>query len=38
MDGEGRDTADNTEQGRMTDYIQNAEQNDSTIWQRIKKV
>jgi hypothetical protein len=37
MDGERRNAADSTKQGRMTDYIQNGEQNDSTIWQRIKK-
>jgi len=37
MDGERGNAADSTKQGRMTDYIQNAEQNDNTIWQRIKK-
>jgi hypothetical protein len=37
VDGKGRETTDNTKQGRITDYVQNAEQNESTIWQRIKK-
>lgn len=37
MDGEGRESADNQNQGRIEGYIQNAEQNSETIWNRIKK-
>jgi len=37
MDGEGRESADNSIQGGIAGYQQNAEQNESTIWQRIKK-
>lgn len=37
LDGEGRKSADNQDQGRIKGYIQNAEQNSETIWNRIKK-
>jgi hypothetical protein len=37
MDGEGRESADNSNQGGIAGYQQNAEQSESTIWQRIKK-
>ncbi len=37
MDGERRQTTDNQNQGRLEGYIQNAEQNSDTIWNRIKK-
>lgn len=37
MDGEGRQAADNQDQRGIEGYQQNAEQNESTIWQRIKK-
>jgi len=36
MDGEGRPNSDQKERRGMTGYQQNAEQNESTIWQRIK--
>lgn len=37
MDGERRESADNQDQGRIEGYVQNAEQNSDTIWNRIKK-
>jgi len=37
LDGEGWESADKKEQGSLEGYIQNAEQNESTIWQRVKK-
>ena len=37
LDGEGRESTDKKEQGSLEGYIQNAEQNESTIWQRVKK-
>lgn len=37
MDGEGRQISNSPDQGRIEGYQQNAEQNESTIWQRIKK-
>lgn len=37
VDGEGRETTDNQNQRGLDGYQQNAEQNESTIWQRIKK-
>jgi len=37
LDGEGRESSDKKEQGTLEGYIQNAEQNESTIWQRVKK-
>jgi len=37
MDGERRESADNSNQGGIAGYQQNAEQSESTIWQRIKK-
>ncbi len=37
LDGEGRESADNQDQGRIEGYVQNAEQNADTIWNRIKK-
>lgn len=37
LDGEGRGSADQTNSGRITGYVQNAEQSDETLWQRVKK-
>jgi len=37
MDGETGQSADNKNQRRIEGYTQNAEQNESTIWNRIKK-
>jgi len=38
MDGEDPGAAGEKDQGGLIrGYIQNAEQNDSTIWQRVKK-
>jgi len=34
--GEGRPNSDQEELGRIDSYKQNAEQNERTIWQRIK--
>ena len=36
LDGEGRGTTDQKVQGRIEGYVQNAEQNDSTIWKRVQ--
>ncbi len=36
VDGERGRTSDQESQGRLTGYVQNAEQNESTIWQRVK--
>jgi hypothetical protein len=36
LDGERRRTSDKESQGRLEGYVQNAEQNESTIWQRVK--
>jgi hypothetical protein len=37
VDGERRGQADQANQGRIEGYVQNSEQNESTIWQRVKK-
>jgi hypothetical protein len=37
MDGESRGSTDQASQGRLAGYVQNSEQSESTIWQRIKK-
>jgi hypothetical protein len=37
LDGNSRRTSDQENKIRIEGYIQNAEQNDSTIWQRVKK-
>jgi len=37
LDGESGVSADQTEQRKIEGYVQNAEQGDKTIWQRIKK-
>ena len=37
LDREGRVTTDQKEQRKIEGYVQNAEQGDKTIWQRIKK-
>lgn len=38
MDGKGRQSTDKEEQGdRGIEYIQNAEQNDSTVWKKLKQ-
>jgi hypothetical protein len=38
LDGEGRQSADKKVQGdRGIGYIQNAEQNESTVWKRMKE-
>jgi len=36
LDGERGRTSDKENQGRLEGYVQNAEQNESTIWQRVK--
>lgn len=36
VDGERGRASDQESQGRLTGYVQNAEQNESTIWQRVK--
>lgn len=36
LDGERGRTSDKESQGRLEGYVQNAEQNESTIWQRVK--
>jgi flagellar basal body-associated protein FliL len=38
MDGTDTGSADQKISGRITGYVQNAEQTDSTIWQRVKKI
>jgi hypothetical protein len=39
VDGEGRESANQENQGRVSDgYIQNAEQSKSTLWQRVKGI
>jgi hypothetical protein len=37
VDGKNRSTTDQEKPRTLTGYVQNAEQNDSTIWQRVKK-
>ena len=37
MDGTGPGQADSKDTGRIEGYIQNAEQSESTIWQRVKQ-
>jgi hypothetical protein len=37
LDGENSGTTDKKNQGRIEGYVQNAEQNESTIWQRVHK-
>jgi hypothetical protein len=37
LDGEGRGSADQTNSGGIIGYVQNAEQSDETLWQRVKK-
>jgi hypothetical protein len=37
LDGERRRTSDQENQRRLEGYVQNAEQGDQTLWQRIKK-
>jgi hypothetical protein len=37
LDGENRGSADQTNSGGITGYVQNAEQSDETLWQRVKK-
>jgi hypothetical protein len=36
LDGESGRSTDKEDQGRIEGYVQNAEQNSSTIWQRVK--
>ena len=38
MDGTGTGTTDSQDSGKLVGYIQNAEQNESTIWQKVKQV
>ena len=37
MDGDGGESTSGQDQGRIEGYVQNAEQNSETIWNRIKK-
>jgi hypothetical protein len=37
LDGDSGRTSDQENQGRLEGYVQNAEQGDQTLWQRIKK-
>ena len=37
MDGEGRQSTDKAQQGRI-EYVQNGEQNDSTVWKRLRNI
>lgn len=37
LDGTRRQSADQEKQGNLAGYVQNAEQSESTIWQRVKK-
>jgi len=37
VDGELRGETDQTQPGNLTGYVQNAEQNTSTLWQKVKK-
>jgi hypothetical protein len=37
MDGEIRQQTGQTQQGVLTGYVQNAEQNSDTLWQKVKK-
>ena len=37
LDGESSGSADQTNSGGITGYVQNAEQSDETLWQRVKK-
>jgi hypothetical protein len=38
MDGTGTGSTDSQDSGKLVGYIQNAEQNESTIWQKVKPV
>jgi hypothetical protein len=38
MDGKGQGTADQTDHREIKGYVQNAEQNKNTLWQRVKKL
>jgi hypothetical protein len=38
MDGTGTGTTDSQDSGKLVGYVQNAEQNESTIWQKVKQV
>ena len=38
MDGTGTGATDSQDSGRLVGYVQNAEQNESTIWQKVKQV
>ena len=38
MDGTGTGSTDSQDSGRLVGYVQNAEQNESTIWQKVKQV
>jgi hypothetical protein len=38
MDGTGTGSTDSQDSGKLVGYIQNAEQNESTIWQKVKQV
>ena len=37
LDGENNGTASQTNSGGITGYVQNAEQSNETLWQRVKK-
>ncbi len=37
MDGTSGRSADQEDQRRLAGYVQNAEQNPSTLWQRVQK-
>ena len=37
LDGNSQGSTNQTESNRLTGYVQNAEQNESTIWQRVQK-
>lgn len=38
MDGTGTGSTDSQDSGRLVGYVQNAEQNESTIWQKVKQI
>ena len=38
MDGTGTGSTNSQDSGKLVGYIQNAEQNESTIWQKVKQV
>ena len=38
MDGTGTGSTDSQDSGKLVGYVQNAEQNESTIWQKVKQV